>query len=180
MLATTTPTVALIDEIALLGPERTLYSTSVPADAIPDDRLTDKHRKALAYWRAKRGPYGAPRRADIDPCDLGAILPNLVLWQIDGEPDYRCRLAGTDVCLNLVGNMQGILLGDLPCPLLAEARREFDAARDEGLATLAERTLHWLGRPLIYYRHLLLPLVDDTGHRHQLMSILTFHRATTH
>lgn len=178
MQATTIATATPTDDIALLWPERTLFTTSVPADAIPDDRLTEKHRRVLAYWRSKCGPYGAPRRADIDPCDLGPILPHVVLWEIDGVPDYRCRLAGTEVCQNMLGNMQGILLGDLPCPLLPQARREFDAARDEGLATLAERTLNWLGRPLTYYRHLLLPLVDNRGHRHQLLSVLTFHRTT--
>ncbi|HEV2678210.1 MAG TPA: PAS domain-containing protein [Aliidongia sp.] len=176
MLATMIPTDAASEDRTLLGPERTLYSVSLPADEMPEDRLTSMHRKVLSYWRAKRGAFAAPRRSDIDPCDLGTALPHLVLWEIDGVPDYRCRLAGTNVCENLIGNMQGILLGDLPCPLLPETRREFDAARDDGLVTLAERTLNWLGRPLIYYRHLLLPLVDDVGHCHQLMSVLTFHK----
>jgi hypothetical protein len=160
--------------------ERTLFSATATGDAVPDERLTDKHRKVLAYWRAKRGPYAAPRRADIDPCDLAVALPHLVVWEIDGAPDYRIRLAGTEVCQNMVGNMQGILLGDLPCPLQQETRREFDAARDDGLVTLAERTLNWLGRPLMYYRHLLLPLVDNTGRCHQLLSVLTFHRTGEH
>jgi hypothetical protein len=180
MLAMTLTTATPRSSHVRAGRERTLFSATVPADAVPDDRLTDKHRKVLAYWRTKRGPYAAPRRADIDPCDLGTTLPHLVIWEIDDAPDYRCRLAGTEVCQNMGGEMQGILLGDLPCPLLPEVRREFDAARDEGLATLAERTLTWLDRPLMYYRHLLLPLVDKAGHRHQLLSVLTFHRTTEH
>ena len=162
------------------GPERTLFSVTVPAEAVPEVRLAAVQRKVLNYWRMKRGVHNAPRRADIDPCDLGTALPQVALWDIEGTEDYRCRLAGTDVCQNLLGNMRGILLGDLPCPLLAEARREFDAARDDGLVTVAERTLHWLDRPLVYYRHLLLPLVDDRGHRHQLLSVLTFHRTDGH
>ena len=180
MLASTVSPVAIASGAHLMTPELTLYSVSLPADDLPEERLTEKHRRALTYWRTKRGPFGAPRRADIDPCDLGPVLPNIILWQIDSTIDYRCRLAGTEVCHNLIGNMQGILLGDLPCPLLPETRREFDAARDGGLVTLAERTLNWLHRPLVYYRHLLLPLVDDTGRRHQLMSVLTFHRTEAH
>ena len=164
----------------LLDRERTLFSVSLTADEIPDTRLTDKHRRVLTYWRGKRGRYDAPRRADIDPCDLAPALPNILLWDIDGTSDYRCRLAGTEICHHMLGKMQGVLLGDLPCPLIDEARREFDAARDHGLATLAERTLHWLGRPLVFYRHLLLPLVDDRGHRHMLLSVMTFHGPTQH
>lgn len=174
MLAMPAAVPNVIEASALLERERTLSSITAAPDALPDQRLTDTHRRLLSYWKVKRSCYDAPRRADIDPCDLGPVLPNIILWEIEDE-DYRCRLAGTAVCDNMIPRMHGILLGDLPCPLIDAARREFDAARDEGLATLAERTLHWLGRPLIYYRHLLLPLVNDQGKRHMLMSAITFH-----
>jgi hypothetical protein len=164
----------VIDAKALLERERTLSSITSAPDALPDERLTETQKRLLSYWKIKRDRYDAPCRSDIDPCDLGPVLPNIILWEIDDE-DYRCRLAGTSVCDNLLPRMHGILLGDLPCPLIDVARREFDAARDEGLGTLAERTLHWLGRPLIYYRHLLLPLVNDRGERHMLLSAMTFH-----
>jgi hypothetical protein len=174
MLAQSKIAANTIEAAALLERERTLFSTTSAPDELPDNRLTDKHRRLLSYWKMKRERYDAPCRSDIDPCDLAFALPNLILWEI-GEEDYRCRLAGTAVCDNLVPRMHGILLGDLPCPLIDAARREFDAARDGGMATLAERTLHWLGRPLIYYRHLLLSLVNDQGERHMLLSIMTFH-----
>ena len=180
MLAMQLPADHSTEASALLERERTLFSVSLGAEAIPETRLTDKHLRVLTYWRSKCGPHGAPRRADIDPCDLVPALPNILLWEIDGASDYRCRLAGTEICHHMIGKMQGVLLGDLPCPLIDEARREFDAARDHGLATLAERTLHWLGRPLTFYRHLLLPLVDDRGRRHMLLSVMTFHSTVQH
>jgi len=174
MLALSLPPATVIDATALLTRERTLFSISTSPDAIPDHRLDDKHRRLLTYWKAKRGGYDAPRRADIDPCDLGPVLPNILLWDVvDG--DYRCRLAGTEVCHNTLSKLPGKMLSDLPCPLIDEARAEFNAARDEGLATLVERSLHWLGRPLVFYRHLLLPLVNDGGERHMLLSVMTFH-----
>jgi hypothetical protein len=163
--------------LALLRRERTLFSFTAHAEEIPDARLGDKHRRLLSYWKIKRGRYDAPCRSDIDPCDLGPVLPNILLWEMVGT-DYRCRLAGTDVCHNTMSKLQGSMLGDLPCPLIDEARAEFNAARDEGLATLTERTLHWLGRPLVFYRHLLLPLVNDRGDRHMLVSVMTFHTLT--
>jgi len=179
MLALSTPPDDAIEVFDLLEHERTLFTVSTSPDAIPDHRLTDKHRLLLSYWKAKRGRYDAPCRSAIDPCDLGPVLPNILLWDIT-QSDYRCRLAGTDVCHNFIGKLQGVMLSDLPCPLMDQARREFDAARDEGLATLVERTLHWLGRPLVYYRHLLLPLVNDQGERHMLVSVMTFHSASEH
>jgi len=174
MLALSLPPATGIDATALLARERTLLSVSTSPDAIPDHLLGDKHRRLLTYWKAKRDHYDAPRRADIDPCDLGPVLPNILLWDMVGD-DYRCRLAGTEVCHNTLSKLPGKMLSDLPCPLIAEAQAEFDAARDEGLATLAERSLHWLGRPLVFYRHLLLPLVNDRGERHMLVSVMTFH-----
>jgi len=175
MLAQPLPPATVIDATALLGQERTLFSVSTTPEAIPDQRLGDKHRRLLTYWKAKRGRYDAPRRTDIDPCDLGPVLPNMLLWDVVAS-DYRCRLAGTDVCHNTIGNLPGTMLSELPCPLIDEARAEFDAARDAGQATLVERTLHWLGRPLVFYRHLLLPLVNDRSERHMLVSVMTFHR----
>jgi len=156
-----------------LDREQTLFSVSVPADRVPEDRLDEKHQLVFRYWREKRGAGVAPRRTDIDPCDLGPALPNLILWEV-GKSDYRVRLAGTEVCSNMLGELKGITLGELRCPLLAEARREFDAVRDGGLVSLVERTLHWLGRPLIFYRHLLLPLVDEQERIHRLLSVMTF------
>jgi hypothetical protein len=180
MLAMPLFTPDITDATNLLEQERTLFSVSLRQEDIPETRLTDKHRRVLSYWRSKIGAHGAAPRSDIDPCDIAPALPNLMLWETDGQPDYRCRLAGTEICHNTAGKMQGILLGDLPCPLMDEARREFDAVFDRGLATVAERTLHWLDRPLVYYRHLLLPLVDDRGRRHMLLSVMTFHRMAQH
>jgi len=157
----------------LLDREQTLFSASVPADRIPEDRLSDKHLLVFHYWQSKRGDRTAPLRSDIDPCDLGLALPNLILWEVD-EADYRVRLAGTEVCTNMLGELRGVRLSEFRCPLLAEAWSEFDAVRDDGSVSLVERTLHWLGRPLIFYRHLLLPLADETGRFHRLLSVMTF------
>ncbi|HVJ55692.1 MAG TPA: PAS domain-containing protein [Aliidongia sp.] len=174
MATATISTAEVISTSILVQQERTLYSISVPAEQVPEAKLDQTHRRVFAYWKQKRGTRHAPRRADIDPCDLGFVLPNLILWEIDDVPDYRVRLAGTDVCHNMLGELRGVLLGELRCPLLAEARREFDAVRDEGLISLVERTLHWLDRPLVFYRHLLMPLVDDTGRVNMLLSVMTF------
>jgi hypothetical protein len=157
----------------LLDRAQTLFSASMPAERVPEDRLSEKHLLVFHYWQRKRGAGSVPLRSDIDPCDLRHALPNLILWEVD-QADYRVRLAGTEVCTNMLGELKGVRLSEFRCPLLAETWTEFDAVRDGGLVSLVERTLHWLGRPLIFYRHLLLPLADESGRFHRLLSVMTF------
>jgi hypothetical protein len=174
MATSLVPIAERIDADSLFAGDRTLFSLSVPADQVPLRRLSTKHRRVFEYWKGKRGTRFTPRRADIDPCDLGYALPDLILWEFDGFPDYRVRLAGTEICRNMLGELRGVALHEIRCPLIAEARAEFDAARDHGHVSIVERTLHWLGRPLAYYRHLLLPLADGHDRVYRLLSVMTF------
>ena len=154
--------------------ERTIFSISGPSDALPESRFTERHRALLRYWRSKAGDGHIPRRADIEPLEIPRLLPNLLLWDVAGE-DYECRLSGSEVDLSMGTVMKGCRLTDIKCPLIAEAKDEFDAVRDGELASFAERTMGWLGKPYLYYRHLLMPLLDDRDRIGILMSLLTFH-----
>ncbi|HTH95841.1 MAG TPA: PAS domain-containing protein [Stellaceae bacterium] len=156
--------------------EETLFRFIGPIEAIPRPELRDRHRLVLDYWLAKRGTETMPRRADIDPADLVKALPSLVIWEAYGTDDFRCRLAGTEVCLELLKRLEGILLSQIPCPLLSEAQEEFRAVSTEGKASLIDRTLGWLNRPHMHYRHLLLPLRDNQGAPRMLLGVVTFHR----
>ncbi len=66
-------------------------------DQIPHPML----RQIFAYWHAKAAAKGAlPARADIDPVDLGAILPAISLIEIrrdaaDGAGRLRYRVMGS-------------------------------------------------------------------------------------
>lgn len=55
-------------------------------------------RTLLDYWLAKRGRRRMPSRADVDPAELVALLPNLMLVDVvnDGAR-FRFRLVGTRV-----------------------------------------------------------------------------------
>ncbi len=51
-----------------------------------------------AYWDSKRRGRAMPSRADIDPLEMKAFLPQLVLLDVEGEPPrFRYRLVGTEV-----------------------------------------------------------------------------------
>jgi len=155
--------------------ERTIFSISCPIELLPEDRFTDRHRQMLRYWLSKVSQTDIPRRADIDPLDIPRLLPNILLWDVADYGDYECRLAGSEVDLSMGVSLKGGRLGDIQCPLIDEARQEFDAVRDDGMVSFAERTMAWVGKPFLYYRHLLMPLADDAGEIDTLVSLLTFH-----
>lgn len=68
--------------------------SGMPNEAIDEPRLAE----ALAYWDRKRGDRVMPRRADIDPTEITALLPNLRLTEVlDGGTRYRYRLVGTAI-----------------------------------------------------------------------------------
>lgn len=158
-----------------LPPELTFFSQSAAAETLPQAQMAPQHRQVLAYWEAKRGTRRAPRRVDFDPLDLPRALPNLALWACDGVDDYRCRLAGTDIDNSIGFPLKGVALSEIPCTLLHETKAEFDAVRDRAQGSFAERTMNWAGKPYRYYKHLLLPFVDDAGAVTTFLSILTFH-----
>jgi len=57
---------------------------------------------ALRYWTSKCQGRFAPARADIDPAEIVAILPRVLLADVEygaeGTVDFRYRLSGTGIC----------------------------------------------------------------------------------
>jgi hypothetical protein len=77
-------------------PRNTLEVADGPIAAVPDDRL----RGLAHYWAARCINGRVPLRTSIDPLDLPALLPNIMLLERveEAETDrYRFRLAGTDI-----------------------------------------------------------------------------------
>jgi hypothetical protein len=72
-------------------------------------------QQLLTYWQEKRGARGMPARADLDPIDLGSILPNLLLVNVSGDPlDFSYRLIGTAIVERSMADYTGVRLMDLP------------------------------------------------------------------
>ncbi len=158
--------------------EQTFFSVSCGARELPLERMTETHRQVLRYWDDKRGTQSVPRRAGLDPCDLSRALPNVLLWDADAAGGYRCRLSGTAVDAGMGSHLKGMALADMRCSLIDEARREFAAACDSGRISFAERTMGWVGKPYLYYRHLILPLRGSSNEIDQLLCVLTFHNVS--
>jgi hypothetical protein len=72
------------------------------------------------YWNSRRGSRAMPARADLDPAEMKAILPHIVLTDVlrDESPDwpldFRYRLLGTAVEDHMSRRFTGLRLSELP------------------------------------------------------------------
>lgn len=82
------------------------------------DRLalrSERLRAAYAYWQGKRNGRLMPARADIDPIDIPALLPYVVLIDVLSEPlDFRYRLIGTAARSISRRDYTGLRFSELP------------------------------------------------------------------
>ena len=71
-------------------------------------------RWALAYWQDRRGGRRMPSRADLDPAHFPALLPHVLLIDVQANPlDFRYRLVGTGIVDRAGADHTGIRLANL-------------------------------------------------------------------
>lgn len=119
-----------------------------------------------AYWIAARGDRAFPRRKDIDPAALRAILDKVMIIGAErpgagGRPRFRYRLIGTGVTFSAGYDLTGQSFDDLPDPQF----RAFCQSLFERALTLAEPVSAAGDRMLDGARwafdSILLPLSED-------------------
>ncbi len=72
-------------------------------------------RDLFVYWDDKRDDKKMPLRATIDPAEIPALLPHMMLVDTAEElEDFRYRLFGTSVCQGFGFDRTGVRFGDLP------------------------------------------------------------------
>jgi len=88
--------------------------------------LPQKLHEGFSYWQGLRRGRLMPARRDIDPLDIGALLPNVVLLDVIHQPatervqgvsaglDFRFRLVGTEVAARSTRDYTGRRLADIP------------------------------------------------------------------
>ena len=81
-------------------------------------------------WSKARGRRAFPKRSDIDPAKLSrSLLPHMFVADIVGDPpDFRFRLAGTQVVQNVGLELTGRFLSELPLSGLDPIVEEYRAA----------------------------------------------------
>jgi hypothetical protein len=71
-------------------------------------------KRGYAYWLSRCGPR-LPARARIDPADIPALLPHVVLHGVRREPlDFLYRLIGTEVRRHMSEDRTGQWMSAIP------------------------------------------------------------------
>jgi len=74
----------------------------------------DRLRVAYGYWLSKREGRLMPSRSDIDPVEIPALLPYVMLIDVVPEPlDFRYRLIGTAARNIMRRDYTGLLFSEL-------------------------------------------------------------------
>lgn len=119
-------------------------------------------RDVLAYWEQCRGQRRMPARKDLNPFDIPALLPRVMLVDVLRDPlDFRYRLIGTGVTQRLAYDYTGARFSELahqkPPSVIYDVANAVLQARRPGLSEVP-----YMG-PDRLTRHatmLLLPLGD--------------------
>jgi hypothetical protein len=82
---------------------------SAPGEAM----LQSTSQQLYAYWDRVRNGRAAPRRFDIEPDKIAALLPETFIAERTGPRGYRFRLAGTRICEQFGRELRGTDLLDL-------------------------------------------------------------------
>lgn len=83
-------------------------------ELIGDDRLIELYE----YWLEKKGRRRMPSRQDIDPTDISALLPHIMLIDVLNGERFRIRMVGTALDdatgLNATGRLLNEVMPDGP------------------------------------------------------------------
>ena len=64
-------------------------------------------RQLYAYWDRVRNGRVAPRRFEVEPAKIAALLPETFIAECAGMLGYRFRLAGTKICEQFGRELRG-------------------------------------------------------------------------
>jgi hypothetical protein len=117
--------------------------------------------RLLDYWRGTRGTRAFPRRADIDPLDLGFMLERIALTEVHEGPRYRLRVVGSWWATLAGFELTGMWLDDLPLANMRKLSVETYEAVIAAARPLCLVRDAWVDDKKLGYEILLLPLSED-------------------
>jgi hypothetical protein len=123
------------------------------------ERIRDLHR----YWLSKCRDGRLPTRAAIDPAEIRALLPHIILAEIETPFAIRYRLVGTAVAKvhgdDFTGRLHGTVTGFAGAGLDESFRRAVErAAPVFGHSGLDAGDGTWIG-----FEYAILPLSETGG-----------------
>jgi len=142
------------------------------ASALAAPRL----REAYAYWSGKLAGRPMPRRRDIDPVEIPALLPYVVLIDVLSDPlDFRYRLIGAEVRNISKANYTGKRFSELPDK--ARGGVIWDSCEQTVLAARPfSQSPSYIGpeRSVRGCENLLLPLSEDGVRVSMILKVISF------
>lgn len=140
-----------------------------PLPVLPPQATDPRFRAFFDYWRERAPPGLLPGRKHIDPLDIPALLPGVVLYDVVGDPAgalasprFRFRLVGTMMCETVGVDPTGRFLDEM---VLADKKDAVQAAflsvARDGVAHYWENPLWSADRSYLRLQRLALPLASD-------------------
>jgi hypothetical protein len=145
---------------------------------IPVEALSQKEpRAAYDYWLRKRGDRAMPQPRDIDPTEIGPLLPAVTLVGVLDEtpPDYFFRIAGELLKLATGFQCMGHRLSELKDRHGVWYERcveRFDAVCAEKAPKANTSILTGLGRSFYTLEIVWLPLSQDGNRVDRIFSCI--------
>jgi hypothetical protein len=130
--------------------------------------------QAFRYWASKCGAGRAPRRRDLLPDEIPALLPHVFLVDVAIEPlSFRFRLVGTAIGRLACREYTGSSVNE------AEFGPNWQAVYDAytrvvrtGAPDVAQVQAPWPGRQFVCYERLAAPLSSDGSRMDMLFGCL--------
>lgn len=101
-------------------------------------------REFYGYWQTLRGGRAMPSRVDIDPTRIPKLLPQILMYNVEGPGAYTIRLVGENVRSFVGQNATGRPAGSTMEPRSAETMmRILDAVVAEQTPKFRAGKAHW-------------------------------------
>jgi len=97
-----------------------------------------------AYWEGARGGRAMPARADIDPAEIPALLPYIIMYDVAPGGGYTIRLVGEEVVRFVGRNATGSPAGStMPRRSAEMVIKILDAVATERAPKFRAGKAHW-------------------------------------
>ena len=144
------------------------------------DAPRDPRIKALYdYWNALRRGRAMPSRADIDPIEIPALLPYIIMYDVGASGGYTVRLVGEEVVRFVGQNLAGHPAGSTMPPRSAEMMvKILDAVTSERAPKFRAGKTHWqLDKTYGDFEACFLPLSADGETVNIVLGAISFPRS---
>jgi hypothetical protein len=120
-------------------------------------------RDAYSYWLDKCGDRSMPRRSDVRPEELRALLPHIFLVDIGGSPlEFRFRLVGSEITALAGKEYTGLAVNEADYgPQWGRIHKSYLNVAVSRRPEVDFYNAPWRDREFLYYERLVAPLSSD-------------------